>query len=142
MYSRRSHWRCSLRKGTLRNFAKLIGKHLCRISFLLTLLKKKLWHRCFPVSFAKFLRTPYLRNTSGRLLLVLERKIIILVAEVCSNPRQTSKMECFAERVNGFKLLTFNNFRETFYIKRLPWIGLDWNALFRVDKTVGKISYA
>ena len=32
-------------------------------------LKKKLWHRCFPVNFAKFLRTPFLQKTSGRLLL-------------------------------------------------------------------------
>ena len=36
-----------------------------RVSFLIklqttpaTLLKKRLWHRCFPVNFAKFLRTP------------------------------------------------------------------------------------
>ena len=36
-----------------------------------TLLKKKLWHRCFPMNFAKFLRRPFLRNTSGRLLLYL-----------------------------------------------------------------------
>ena len=34
-----------------------------------TLLKKRLWHRCFPVNFAKFLRTRFLQNTSGRLLL-------------------------------------------------------------------------
>ena len=34
-----------------------------------TLLKKRLWHRCFSVNFAKFLRTPFLENTSGRLLL-------------------------------------------------------------------------
>ena len=34
-----------------------------------TLLKKRLWHGCFPVNFAKFLRTPFLQNTSGRLLL-------------------------------------------------------------------------
>ena len=25
-----------------------------------TLLKKRLWHRCFPVNFEKFLRTPFL----------------------------------------------------------------------------------
>ena len=25
-----------------------------------TLLKKRLWHRCFPVNFAKFLRAPFL----------------------------------------------------------------------------------
>ena len=34
-----------------------------------TLLKKRLWHRCFPVNFVKFLRTPFLKNTSGWLLL-------------------------------------------------------------------------
>ena len=33
------------------------------------LLKKRLWHRCFPVNFAKFLRTPFLQNTSGQLFL-------------------------------------------------------------------------
>ena len=37
-----------------------------RVSFLIKL--KRLWHWCFPVNFAKFLRTP-LQNTSGRLLL-------------------------------------------------------------------------
>ena len=30
-----------------------------------TLLKKKLWRRCFPVNFVKFLRTRFLQNTSG-----------------------------------------------------------------------------
>ena len=60
----------------LRNFAKFSGKHLCRSLFVnkatgqpATLLKKRLWHKCFPVNFAKFLRTPFLQNTSGRLLL-------------------------------------------------------------------------
>ena len=33
-----------------------------------TLLKKRLWHRCFPVNFAKFLRTPFSQNTSKKLL--------------------------------------------------------------------------
>ena len=37
------------KKGILRNFAK----HLQAA----TLLKKRLWHRYFPVNFAKFLRT-------------------------------------------------------------------------------------
>ena len=30
---------------------------------------ERLWHRCFPVNFAKFLRIPFSQNTSGRLLL-------------------------------------------------------------------------
>ena len=34
-----------------------------------TLLKLRLWRGCFPESFAKSLRTPFLQNTSRRLLL-------------------------------------------------------------------------
>ena len=36
-------------------------------------LKKRLWHRCFHVNFAKFLRTPFLQDTSGRLFLNQEQ---------------------------------------------------------------------
>ena len=32
-------------------------------------IKKRLCQRCFPVNFAKFFRTPFSQNTSGRLLL-------------------------------------------------------------------------
>ena len=66
------HWRYSGRKVVLWNFAKFTGKQLCQSLFFnrvadLTLFKKKLWHRCFPVNFAKFLQF-FLQNTSGRLL--------------------------------------------------------------------------
>ena len=30
---RSSHWRCSVKKGVLRNFAKFTGKHLCQSLF-------------------------------------------------------------------------------------------------------------
>ena len=30
---RSSHWKCSVRKGVLRNFAKFTGKHLCQSFF-------------------------------------------------------------------------------------------------------------
>ena len=43
-----------------------------------TLLKKRPWHRCFPVNFAKFLRTPLLQNTSGQLFLLTE------IQNICS----------------------------------------------------------
>ena len=74
---RSSHRRCSVKKGVLRNSAKFTGKHLYQSFFFNkvvdlrpeTLLKKRLWHICFPVNFAKFLRTRFLQNTSGRLLL-------------------------------------------------------------------------
>ena len=55
------------KKGVLRKFAKFTGKPLCRSLFfskvaglkLATLLKKRLSHKCFPVNFANFLRTPF-----------------------------------------------------------------------------------
>ena len=75
--NRSSHRRCSVRKVVLRNFAKFTGKHPCQSLFFDTvaglrpgtLIKKRLWYRYFPVNFAKFLRTPYLQNTSGRMFL-------------------------------------------------------------------------
>ena len=39
-----------------------------------TLLKKRLWHRCFRVNFAKFLRTPVLTEHLRWLLLYQEIK--------------------------------------------------------------------
>ena len=82
---RSSQRRCPVRKGVLRNFAKFTGKQLCQSLFLnkvaglrtATLLKKRLMHRCFPVNFAKFLRTPSLENTSRRLLLNIIAILII-----------------------------------------------------------------
>ena len=73
---RSSHQRCSIKKSVLKNFTKVIGKHLCQSLFFnkvavlrpATLFKKRLWHKCFPVNFVKFLRTPFLQDTSGRLL--------------------------------------------------------------------------
>ena len=64
-----------MKKGVLRNSTKFTGKHLRQSPFFnknadlrpAALLKKRLWHRCFPVNFAKFLRTPFLQKNSGRL---------------------------------------------------------------------------
>ena len=75
---RSSHHTCFVRKGALKNFTKFPGKHLCQSLFFnkvaglspATLLKKRLWHKCFPVNFVKFLTTPFLQNTSKRLLLL------------------------------------------------------------------------
>ena len=45
------------------------GKHSFFFNKDATLLKKRTWYRCFPVNFAKFLRTPFLLKIFGRLLL-------------------------------------------------------------------------
>ena len=56
------------KKVVLRNFAKFTGKCLCRVSFF----KKRLWHRCFPVNFAKILRTSFLTEYLRWLLLTFQ----------------------------------------------------------------------
>ena len=103
MTIRSSHQRCSIRKGVLKNFTKFTGKHLRQSLFFekvaglraATLLKKKLWHRCFPVNFVKFSRTTFLQNTFGRLLLddtvhltrlLLEALLYAYVKNVCFLP--------------------------------------------------------
>ena len=84
---RSSHQRCSIIKGVLRNFAKFTGKHLCQRLFFkvaglrpATLLKKSLRHRCFPVNFAKFLRTPFFTEHLRWLLLHVNLNIYIYMS--------------------------------------------------------------
>ena len=60
------------KKDVLRNFAKFKGKHLCQSPFFNkvaglkppTLLKKRPWHRCFPVNLAKFAKNTCFYRTS------------------------------------------------------------------------------
>ena len=51
-------------------FNKVAGLRLAALS------KQRLWHRCFPVNFTKFLRTPFLQNTHLRQLLLKMSNII------------------------------------------------------------------
>ena len=79
-----------------------------RVYFLIKLqarpvtLKKRLWHRCLPVIFVKYLRTPFLQNTPGRLLLIiLNNHVNIALADAEKYPDlcHTSKMELFGKIV-------------------------------------------
>ena len=55
-----------VRKCFLKNFTEFTETHLCQSLFFnkvaglrpATLLRKRLWHRCFSVNFVKFLRAP------------------------------------------------------------------------------------
>ena len=95
------HRRHSLKKGVLRNFAKLIAKHLCQSLFFnkvaglrpATLLKKTLWQRCFPVNVPKILRATFPQNSSRRLLLFLTKtklKIVFSSANMSTTNYLTS----------------------------------------------------
>ena len=59
-----SHWRCSVKKSVLRDFAIFTGKYMCASLYL----KKFFQQRYFPVNVAKFLSTLILKNTCERLL--------------------------------------------------------------------------
>ena len=74
---RSSHRKCSRKNCVLKNLAKFTTKHLCESLFfnkvtglrLAILLRKRLWHRSFPVKFAKSLGTIILINICEWLLL-------------------------------------------------------------------------
>ena len=57
------------KKCVLKNLAKFTGKHLCQSLFFNNFIKKRLWDRCFPMNFAKFLKTPFLTEHLRWLLL-------------------------------------------------------------------------
>ena len=62
--TRKSHWKCFIKKAVLKNFAIFIGK---QDLFLI----KSFQQRCFPVNIGKSFRTPILKNICERLLLNL-----------------------------------------------------------------------
>ena len=69
----------------MRNFAEFIRKHLCwnlffdkvKLCRYLTSLKTSLYRRCFLTNFAKFVRAPFLQNTTERLLLIVAVSIVV-----------------------------------------------------------------
>ena len=77
------------KKGVLKNFAKITGKHLCHSLFFnevadlrpATSLKKRLWHRYFPVNFAKFLRKAFKEHIWWLLLFSFTDMLLLLLEE-------------------------------------------------------------
>ena len=81
-----------MQKGVLRNFPKFTGKHLRQNLFFnkvaglrcAILLKKRVWHWCFPVNFTEFLRAPFLQNTSDDCFYITIGFITITSLLLCS----------------------------------------------------------
>ena len=105
--SRSSNQKCSMKNGVLRNFTKFTGKLLCQNLFFnkvaglrpATLFKKRLWHRYFPVNFVKFLRTPFLKNTSRRLLLNVHSRLKVTIFQILKLKRPNMKLVIFTKFV-------------------------------------------
>ena len=69
-----SHRRCSVRKVKFCKFHRKTPVLECLVNKVVSLqncsfIKKKLQHSCFPLKFAKFLRTPILKSICEKLLL-------------------------------------------------------------------------
>ena len=98
---RSSHQRCSIKKGVLRNFTKFKGKHLSQSLFFnkvaglrpvlqnIYLNPPKIRPYC-PILY--FLRTPFLQNTSGRVLLQL--LLLIKIFGALSNNSRNLNTSC------------------------------------------------
>ena len=105
------------KKSALGNFAKFTGKHLCQgLLRPATLLKKRLWHSCFPVKFAKLPRTPFLQNTSERLLLYFLRCVNMMSIS-------TKKRLCFSGFQMTIQILWFfqNRQEQWVLLQELQW---------------------
>ena len=98
--SRSSHQRYSIEKLCFKilpnlqeNTCFIVSRSLVRSA---TLLKKRLWQRCFLVSFSKFLKTPSLQNNSGRLLLVI---LVWMSSGICNNLKSVSQNSSFQKNI-------------------------------------------
>ena len=84
-----------------------------------TLFKKRLWHRGFPVNFARFLRTTFLRNTSARLFVFYNSFWLYTSQLYIASNRGGKKRVSSWERGNVSKNFLWRLLR-TFYAKPLP----------------------
>ena len=108
-----------MKRGALVNFTKFTGKQLCQSLFFnkaeslraATLFKKKLRHSCFPVNLAKFLKPPYLQNTSARLRLILyvASFLYFLLSKIFASKKVASceKNRLVENRLNGYIMKCF-----------------------------------
>ena len=110
------------KKGVFRNFIKLTGKHLCQRLFFnkvaglrpTTVFKKRLWHRCFPVNFRKFLRTPFLTEYLRWLLLSSQiRNAHVL----CSTSKKGVVWFIIISTIAVTTHISANNFRTDLFLK-------------------------
>ena len=77
-YDDQKHWLEVLQKKVFlkisqnsqeNTFAKVL--FLINLALACNIIEKRTWHRCFSVSFAKFLIIPFLQNTSGDCFLMI-----------------------------------------------------------------------
>ena len=94
--------RCSVKKEFLEISRNSQENTLARVSFLIKLQAlgtKRLWHRCFPVNFVKFLRTLFPKEHLRWLLLI--RFFIITQQVIYTQSQQKQNHNVFAVNKKG-----------------------------------------
>ena len=119
-------------KGVLRNFAKFTGKHLCQSLRSATLLKKRLWHRCFPVNFVKFIRASFFTEHLWWLLLQFWENLRInnYSVDLLTDRDQST---CFwfmlwGNLLSAASRIILSNSSKTYKMYLVPCIFLFWSG--------------
>ena len=102
-------------KGALKICSKFTGEYPCRsvisIKLLCNFIEITLWYGCSPI-----FRTPFTKNTSGRLLLCL------LIDSIYTCQRSLSNLKIFL-RVRGCDKVTYINVRfETVFMRPVKYL--------------------
>ena len=112
-------------KGVFRNFAKFKGKHLSQSLFFnkaailrsATLLKKRLWHRCFPMNFCKISRITFSYKTppvaASGIISVRNSRLQMFI----KIGKKRLRRKCFPMKFAQF-------LRTTFFTEHLRWLFL------------------
>ena len=105
------------KKGVLRNFAKFTGKPRCQSLFFNNVAGLSL--RCFPVNFAKFVRTPFLTEHLWRVLLLISY-LHSFYNSLEENSIQTVDMSLWQFKIKKLRQSIFekNYFPWPFFLKK------------------------
>ena len=127
---------------------------LVRVSFFLrpaTLLKRRLWHRCFPRNFAKFLRAPPTDHLRWLLLfLTMPNKCCMWMNSNFTGNQSWNKSKHFhlflilMLKKSGFfnvKFFLWIIFKNTFFTEPLQWLllYLRWLLLYFFKKLIEQL---
>ena len=98
-----------------------------------TLLKKSLHYRCFPLNFAKFLRTPVSKNSSNGIFCIFVLWIMILllsqsenqnILQRCIYRNSRSEVLCKKGVLENFSKLTGKHLRQSLFLTKVAVLRL------------------
>ena len=131
----KSKKRCSMKKGIPKTFAKFTWKHLCQSIFFnktaglrTVTLKNRIWHRRFPVNFAKNFKDTFLREhlrTTASVKQSSLTKFSLISEDLLPRFSGIPQFGFWSLIIDNF-YGCFSYFRETF-----QWVWFLWQSVFK-----------